>query len=501
MRKITLYLIFSFLLTVCIATSASARLIDRSKNDNLMVIFVAKAGAEDYLEYAETVLKERLKNNGFRFMNKEVTDKIKKNRLLMEAIKNSSATAMANINATFGASILIKGTLLSVKSAEKVAGSWEGNAALSMVAIDTKTGEEIEAFSSDPMGISGNPAPIEESSTTSKQMAIKSALDNVMQKLGAGSDILTSQVTMTLKLLTSFKHTVSDVYALQFSKDNQTLFIGGKEGVEVWKYNTPSTQILTHSISGKVTSMALNSDSSILAVGTSKGRIHFYSPSTAKILSEIKDAHSSGVWSLDFSSDGKTIVSGGGDGYVRLWHTPTMTKLGDIRAHNDKVTNVVYDISAKNILTTSEDMHIKVWDLATRKEVRAFSETMDRMTTSTFSADRSTVAYAAKTVDFDLSKGKRIDKRFIRVRDCNTGRDLATFEGHSQDITSLSFLSGRRFLASAGEDRLAKVWDIEKRTEIAALDLKSKETIIAVTKNDRLLATADSEEIMVWSTR
>lgn len=498
-RVLTILSIVSFFLGL-IAEPASARLIDRAGKDTVMVVFVAKKGAEDYLEYAETTLKERLKASGFRFMNPEMTDKVKKDRLLMEAIKNASASAMARINSDYGAGILIRGTLLSVSSDERISNSWEGRAALSLVAIDTKTGEEIEAFANDPMGTSGNPAPMEETSLSSKQMAVRSALDNLMQKLGAGSDMLSGAASLNVRLSAVLKHSVGEVNTLLFSADSQTLFIGGNDGIDYWKQGTPAAKTLSSDIPGKVTALAVSRDGKQLVVATTKGRIHYFDlPGGRKILDI--DAHSSAIWALDFSPDGKILASGDGDGIIRLWHAGSSIRLGEIRGHSEKVTSLVFDLQGKNVMSVSEDQNFKIWDVNSRKEVRSFSESMDRLTASAFSTDRGLVACAAKTVDFDLAQGKRIDKRFIRVRDCLTGRDLVTFEGHKKDINSISFVIGKRFLISSGEDRQVKVWDIEKKSEIANLEQTSKNSRVAVSRDGLLIVTADSENATIWTTR
>jgi hypothetical protein len=143
--------------------AAAPRLVDKAGTGAVMVVVVSKKGAEDYLEYAENTLKGKLKEGGLRVMNPEITEKVKKDRILWEAIKNASASALAKISTDYGADVLVRGAV-SVESRERFAGSWEGTAAISMVAIDTKTGEEIEALSSDPMGSTENPAPMEDSS-------------------------------------------------------------------------------------------------------------------------------------------------------------------------------------------------------------------------------------------------------------------------------------------------------------------------------------------------
>jgi len=481
-------------------TALAARLINRAGSDTLMVVLVSKKGAEDYLEYAENTLKERLRGSGFRVMNPEMTEKVKKDRILFEAIKNASASAMARISSDYGAGILVRGTLVSVGSTERISGNWDGTAAISLVAIDTKTGEEIEVVASDPMGTTGNPAPMEESPLGAKQMAIRSALDNLLQKLGAGSEVITGQVAMSVKFSSLFKSSVGKVNTLLFAHDSDTIFVGGNDGVAVCKQGCSEAKVLSDDIPGKVTNLALSRDGSMLAIATTKGSIHLLDLTGVKKRVDI-DAHSSGAWALDFSPDGKMLASGGGDGTLRIWNVGSTFKLGDIRGHNDKVTSISFDLHGRTIVSISEDLTIKTWDVSTRKEVRAFSESMNRLTSSAFSVDKGLMAYSAKTVDFDLRQNKRIDKRFIRVRDCLTGRDIATFEGHNKDINALCFVSGKRFLISSAEDRQAKVWDIEKRTEIANLELSSKESRLAATRDGRLIATSDGDKVTVWTTR
>jgi len=493
-----------FLLVVLVSfttdTAFAARLIDRAGNDTLMVVIVSKKGAEDYLEYAENTLKERLRGSGFRVMNPEMTEKVKKDRILFEAIKNASASAMARISTDYGAGILVRGTLVSVGSTERISGNWDGTAAISLVAIDTKTGEEIEVVANDPMGTTGNPAPMEESPLGANQMAIRGALDNLLQKLGAGAEVITGQVAMNVRFSSLFKSSVGKVNALLFSHDSDTIFIGGNDGVAVCRQGCSEAKVLSDEIPGKVTNLALSRDGAILAVATTKGNIHLLELPGGKKKGAI-DAHSSGAWALDFSPDGKVLASGGGNGIIRFWDVGSAFKLGEIRGHSDKVTSIAFDLRGRTIVSISEDLTIKTWDVSTRKEVRAFSESMDRLTSSTFSADKGLMAYSAKTVDFDLRQNKRIDKRFIRVRDCLTGRDIATFEGHSKDINALSFVSGKRFLISSAEDRQARVWDIEKRTEIANLELSSKESRLAATRDGRLIVTSDDNRVTVWTTR
>jgi hypothetical protein len=108
------------------ANALAARLADKAGSGGaVMVVITSKKGAEDFVEYAENVLKTRLKESNFKVMNPELTQKVKKDKMLWEAIKNANATAMAKISTDYGAEVLVRGAL-TVESNERFAGSWQG---------------------------------------------------------------------------------------------------------------------------------------------------------------------------------------------------------------------------------------------------------------------------------------------------------------------------------------------------------------------------------------
>ena len=63
-------------------------------------------------------------------------------------------------------------------------------------------------------------------------------------------------------------------------------------------------------------------------LGWSDNKIRAYSPESGKLQYTINDAHNSGVTAIAITSSGQTIVSGGGEGQVRVWtvtqHTQRM---------------------------------------------------------------------------------------------------------------------------------------------------------------------------------
>ncbi len=480
---------------------ASLRLLDMTEKRTIMVVFINKKGAEDYLEYAENILKGKLKESKFKIMNPEITEKLKKDRLLWEAIKNASASAMVKISTEFGADILIRGNL-SVESNERFAGSWEGMASLDITAINTKTAEEIEALNSEPMGSTENPAPMEDSSLSAKQMAIKKAIDDILRKMGVSTEaVLTQLTTISPVFYITFPSEAGEIQDIAFSPDSRFMAVACELAIKIWDVNERTLRRTIKEYNGKATSLAFNKEGNILASTTTYGDIYLWNLGGGDA-KKISRGHSSGAWAIDFSPDSRILATGGGDGIIRLWEASTGTKIGEMGRHTKKIHSIAFDTNGRNVITASDDLTIRYWDVNTKKEVRAFNEPMDRLLTAAFSPDRSLIAYGAKTIEIDLMRNRREDKEYVRLRDAISGRDIFTFEGHIKDITSISFLPGKRFIVSSSMDKTIKIWDVEKRGEVTSLEQNDYVYAVDTSRDGKWLAAGGRDRVVtIWRLR
>jgi WD40 repeat protein len=56
-------------------------------------------------------------------------------------------------------------------------------------------------------------------------------------------------------------------------------------------------------------------------------------------------------------------------------------------------------------------------------------------------------------------------KGMIELRETATGKVLAARSAHNQSINAVAFSSDGKLLATAGFDRMAKLWDVAKLLE------------------------------------
>jgi hypothetical protein len=173
--------------------------------------------------------------------------------------------------------------------------------------------------------------------------------------------------------------------------------------------------------------------------------------------------HGGPVAALAFSPDGKTLVSVGGTpgdpGEIRLWEVPAGRECGSFRGHAEPVTAVA------------------------------------------FSPDGSLLATASGVLD---RKAERWGAGQVRLWDFPSGRERAVWQGHLQLITGLAFAAGGKTLATAGEDRVALLWDVAAGQEMPVATLKGHLgalAAVAASPDGKLLATAGHDKtVRLWDT-
>ena len=79
------------------------------------------------------------------------------------------------------------------------------------------------------------------------------------------------------------------------------------------------------------------------------------------------------VTSVSFSPDGKFALSGSWDETLKLWDVATGREIRTFSGHGDGVTSVSFSPDGKFALSGSWDKTLKLWEVATGKEIRTFS--------------------------------------------------------------------------------------------------------------------------------
>jgi WD40 repeat protein len=239
---------------------------------------------------------------------------------------------------------------------------------------------------------------------------------------------------------------------LSFSPDGRYLAAGRSNTVRLWEVETGESRAVLRGHSNVLFWTTFLDGGRMLASGSEDRTVKFWDVARALAERDVLQAHPGDVGSLAFTPDGQTLVSGGSDGRIRRWDVATGGLLApfEIPELNEAVGGFAISRDGR----TLADPRVGLWDLKTARLLRIESEESGSSSVA-FSPVEPIVAMAHPGT--------------IRLRDAATGKLLRPLKRSSaqNDIHSLAFLDDGRILASAGEEQIVTLWEVDTGRELA----------------------------------
>ncbi len=137
-----------------------------------------------------------------------------------------------------------------------------------------------------------------------------------------------------------------------------------------------------------------------------------------------------------------------------FWNLPSQGGL-DMGANTDDVESngsvsaVAFAPDGKHALSASEDRTLKLWDIATHKDLRTFKGHQGEVYAAAFSPDGKLAASGS-------------EDRTVRLWDVATGKEIATLTGHEGPVFTVAFAPDGRSVLSGGKDGTLRLWDVSR---------------------------------------
>lgn len=295
----------------------------------------------------------------------------------------------------------------------------------------------------------------------------------------------------------------TDVRDAAVSSDGLMIATGSNGSIKV--YNQKSRAVLRTLVdTNYILALRFLPGDGLLVAGTKEGSIDIYDIAKSTLVSSIPDAHVGAVWSLDLSSDGRQLVSGGADKSVKFWaltvieeeivghpELPKLPKMTLKNTHklefNDDVLAVKLSPDMRFVAASLLDSTVKVYYRDTLK----FYLNLYGHQLPVLSID---ISHDSKLI-VTSSADKNVKIWGLDFGDCHK-----SIFAHEDSVLRVVFEPGTHNFLSASKDGLVKYWDGVKFAQIQRLDGHHSEVWALAIASDGAFAVSASHDktVRIW---
>ncbi len=205
--------------------------------------------------------------------------------------------------------------------------------------------------------------------------------------------------------------------------------------------------------------------------------------------------HTDRIGRLEFSPDGRRLLSCSMDTTIRLWDLQTGQEIRRFEGHHDRVECISFSADGRRFLSAAWDWTIRLWDVETGKELKRIqfrgAPGVHVSGVAWFPDGRRCLAWATDhhaLQVYDVHTGKLL-KDFgqhpghiygaalspdgsqvvegsydaagpPRLWDVESGKLIREFQGYTGTLSFVTFSPDGRFALSNGADNLVHLWDV-----------------------------------------
>jgi WD40 repeat protein len=252
-----------------------------------------------------------------------------------------------------------------------------------------------------------------------------------------------------------------------------------------------SRQQKVHQVgAGQLFALARHPDLPGVVVAGGDRRVHWFDPTTGKVVRSTPAEHQNAVSDAQCSPDGKTVASVAIDGRLYLWAVDTGQWWWFTAAHAGHAYRLSFRPDGTQIATCGDDRTVRVWDKATGKPVRELAGHTGPVYGVAWSPDGTRIASAS-------TDGT------VKVWGAESGKELHTFRPPPKSTWQayrVAWSPDGKQLAASGGDGTTRIWDADTREVVHTLSGVHQRVVepILFSPDGKSLVSGGHDTQIVW---
>src|SRR5262245_2857918 len=247
------------------------------------------------------------------------------------------------------------------------------------------------------------------------------------------------------------------VKAVAFSADGKTLVTGSYQSLLIWDVDARKVVKTLKGHRGYVTALAFSPDGKTLASASDDESVRLWDAAALEPRGALPGIQQPAL-AVAFSHDGRLLAVATGDatrptkkGFARLYDAAGNLQF-ELEGHNRVVTAVAFSPDDSTLATASADESIKLWNIASGKEIRELEGHSRPVNSLAFLADGKWLV--------SVCGGRAVGGNELKLWDLASGKDVATVPAHEGPIHQLSLSDDGKYVATASLDKSVKVFEV-----------------------------------------
>jgi WD40 repeat protein len=245
----------------------------------------------------------------------------------------------------------------------------------------------------------------------------------------------------------SQKFKINDLSNIAISADGEIFAAAEKKDISVFRLSNGDRKMTLRGHAGLVSGIAISPDrQTLVSISGEDSTIRVWNLENGNLIETIgKDIGP--LREVTFSPDGKYFVTAsvGEYRYIKFWDAATLNLLKTY-PQQSLMDGLAITPDGKKLVASVKN-YVKVWDIASGKQLLNLKGPRLDINTIAVSPDGRLVATANK-------------EGTIMLFDIVRGKLLTTLRGHEGWVLSVAFSPDGRYLYSGAEDKLVKIWQL-----------------------------------------